>query len=286
MYGEIITIGDELTAGRTVDLNAWYAAEKIASSGLAIKRVTSVGDNAEMVSEALKRACLTSRFVIVTGGLGSTSDDITSEIVAGAFNKPLSVNTEMLDKISCFVKKRGMKMTPSIEKMANLPHGATLIHPDGAVCGYSLVEKDVHLYFLPGVPDQMRYLMDTFVLPDILSLCDSIPVMKHRVLKIYGLNEPIIAEKLKGLKGGTGKGCSGVLSPFSGKPHHHHVAWRRRVRCFGKPRPDRVRDHGDSGGLCLCRRETGKWRILSPKNSQEKGINHRAGRILHRRTDL
>ena len=218
MYGEIITIGDELTAGRTVDLNAWYAAEKIASSGLAIKRVTSVGDNAEMVSEALKRACLTSRFVIVTGGLGSTSDDITSEIVAGAFNKPLSVNTEMLDKISHFVKKRGMQMTPSIEKMANLPHGATLIHPDGAVCGYSLVEKDVHLYFLPGVPDQMRYLMDTFVLPDILSLCDSIPVMKHRVLKIYGLNEPIIAEKLKGLKGGTGKAVLGFYPHF---PENH-----------------------------------------------------------------
>ena len=90
MYGEIITIGDELTAGRTVDLNAWYAAGKIASSGLGIKRVTSVGDNAEMVSEALRRACLSSRFVIVTGGLGSTSDDITSEIVAGALNKPLS----------------------------------------------------------------------------------------------------------------------------------------------------------------------------------------------------
>ena len=218
MYGEIITIGDELTAGRTVDLNAWYAAGKIASSGLAVKRVTSVGDNAEMVSEALKRACLSSRFVIVTGGLGSTSDDITSEIVAGAFDKPLSVNAEMLEKIRCFVKKRGMEMTPSIEKMANLPHGATLIHPDAAVCGYSLVEKDVHLYFLPGVPDQMRYLMDTFVLPDILSLCDSIPVMKHRVLKIYGLNEPIIAEKLKGLKGRTGKAVLGFYPHF---PENH-----------------------------------------------------------------
>ena len=218
MYGEIITIGDELTAGRTVDLNAWYAAGKIASSGLGIKRVTSVGDNAEMVSEALRRACLSSRFVIVTGGLGSTSDDITSEIVAGALNKPLSANPEMLDKIRCFVKNRGMEMTPSIEKMANLPDGATLIHPDGAVCGYSLVEKDVHLYFLPGVPDQMRYLMDTFVLPDILSLCDSIPVMKHSVLKIYGLNEPIIAEKLKGLEKEIGKAVLGFYPHF---PENH-----------------------------------------------------------------
>ena len=218
MYGEIITIGDELTAGRTVDLNAWYAAGKIASSGLGITRVTSVGDNAEMVSEALKRACLSSRFVIVTGGLGSTRDDITSEIVARAFNRPLSANLEMLDKIRCFVKKRGMEITSSIEKMANLPDGATLIHPKGAVCGYSLVEKDVHLYFLPGVPNQMRYLMDTFVLPDILSLCHSIPVMKHRVLKIYGLNEPIIAEKLKCLEKNTGKAVLGFYPHF---PENH-----------------------------------------------------------------
>jgi len=218
MHGEIITIGDELTAGRTVDLNAWYAAGKIASSGLEITRVTSVGDNTEMVSEALKRACLSSRFVIVTGGLGSTRDDITSEIVAGALKRPLSSNLEMLDKIRHFVKKRGIEMTPCIEKMANLPDGATLIHPDGAVCGYSLVEKDVHLYFLPGVPNQMRYLLDTFVIPDILALYDTIPVMKHRVLKVYGLNEPIIAEKLESLGNETGEAVLGFYPHF---PENH-----------------------------------------------------------------
>ncbi len=218
MHGEIITIGDELTAGRTVDLNAWYAAGKIASSGLGISRVTSVGDNAEMVAEALERACLSSRFVIVTGGLGSTRDDMTSEIVAGALRRPLCANLDMLDKIRGFVKKRGMEMTPSIEKMAQLPEGAALIHPEAAICGYSLVEKGVHLYFLPGVPDQMRYLMDAFVLPDILRLYDFIPAVKTRILKIYGLNEPIIAEKMESLEKGREKAVLGFYPHF---PENH-----------------------------------------------------------------
>ena len=162
-------------------------------------------------------------------------------------------------------------MTPSIEKMANLPDGATLIHPDGAVCGYSLVEKDVHLYFLPGVPDQMRYLMDTFVLPDILSLCDSVPVVKHRVLKIYGLNEPIIAEKLKGLERETERlfWVSIPISPKTTSPS----------RCMEKTQSavsetleqDRNRDHGQFWGIMSSRRETGKWRMSSRKNSGTRG---------------
>ena len=74
MYGEIITIGDELISGRVVDLNAWYAAGRLTATGLRVIRVTTVGDDQESISKALQKALGESQFVIITGGLGSTSD--------------------------------------------------------------------------------------------------------------------------------------------------------------------------------------------------------------------
>ncbi|GAG52640.1 unnamed protein product, partial [marine sediment metagenome] len=87
MYGEIITIGNELISGRILDLNAWYAAGRLTASGLRVIRITSVGDDVERASQALREAVEESLFVIVTGGLGSTEDDMTSEIVAEALKR-------------------------------------------------------------------------------------------------------------------------------------------------------------------------------------------------------
>ena len=80
MYGEILTIGNELTSGRTLDLNAWYAAGRLTASGLKVTRITTVGDDTEVATGVLKSAVEASKFVIVTGGLGSTEDDITNDI--------------------------------------------------------------------------------------------------------------------------------------------------------------------------------------------------------------
>ncbi len=203
MHGEIITIGNELTSGRTLNLNAWYAAGRLTASGLHVTRITSVGDNYQMISEAVKRAVRTSRFVIATGGLGSTDDDITNEIVAKALKRPLCLDRQMFEKIKSHVDSRGIEMSPSLEKMARVPEGSKMLNPEGNACGFSLVEKEVRLYFLPGVPDQMRYLLDKFVLPEVLTLYKTLPVMRQRILKLYGLNEPEIAEIFKKLHGKT-----------------------------------------------------------------------------------
>lgn len=218
MHGEIITIGNELVSGRTQDLNAWYAAGRLTASGLKVIRVTSVGDDEKRTSDALKKALSSSRFVIVTGGLGSTSDDITCEIAANALERPLGVDDRMLAKIEAYVRRRKAPMTDSLRKMALLPGGAKMINPQGATCGFSLVKKGVFFYFLPGVPDQTRYLIDTFVLPEILGMVDTLPVMRQRLIKLYGLNEPRIAEILKSLEGATGKVVLGFYPHF---PENH-----------------------------------------------------------------
>ncbi len=199
MYGEIITIGNELTSGKVLDLNAWYAAGRLTASGLRVIRVTSVGDDAGRVSQAIKEALGQSLFVILTGGLGSTEDDMTNEIVAEALKRPLSLDREMFELIKSYVETRGMEMSPSLEKMAWMPKNSKMLDPKGTACGFSLTEGKVRLYFLPGVPDQMRYLMDKFVIPELLTQYKTLPVMRQRILKLYGLIEPKIAEILKQL---------------------------------------------------------------------------------------
>ena len=218
MYGEIITIGNELISGRILDLNAWYAAGRLTASGLRVTRITTVGDDPKRLSEALKSSLKESRFVIVTGGLGSTEDDMTNEIVASALNRPLCRDREMFQEIESYVSARGIKMTPSLEKMAWMPEGSKTLNCKGSTCGFYLKEDNVSLYFLPGVTDQMRYLMDKFVLPEILAQYKTLPVLRQRVLKIYGLSEPSIAETLKNLSKKTENLILGFYPHF---PENH-----------------------------------------------------------------
>lgn len=218
MYGEIITIGDELISGRVVDLNAWYAAGRLTATGLRVIRVTTVGDDQESISKALQKALGESQFVIITGGLGSTSDDITNEIAASALNRPLCLDEEMVEQIRTYVSARGMKMSRAFEKMAWMPEDSKILCPKENVCGFSLVENKVRLYFLPGVPEQMRYLMDEGVIPDLLLHCTALPALKHKVLKLYGLNEPSIAERLRDLPEKSGNVILGFYPRF---PENH-----------------------------------------------------------------
>ena len=215
---EIITIGNELISGRTLDLNAWYAAEKLTACGLRVTRITSVGDNCELVSEALKNALKTSRFIIVTGGLGSTDDDLTNEIVASALNRPLCLDQEMLQLIRRHAGTHGVAMSPFLEKMALLPEGSKMLSPEGRACGFSLTEDEIRLYFLPGIPDQMRYLIDRVVIPEIRSQCETLPVTRELTLKVFGLSEPRIAEIFEDLKGLTGEAILGFYPHF---PENH-----------------------------------------------------------------
>jgi len=218
--GEIITIGNELISGRTRDLNAWYASGRLTASGFRVGRVTTVGDEAQSIGETLKEAIRNSDFVIIAGGLGSTGDDLTNRIVAEALERPLCLDREMLKQIRCYVETRGMKMTASLEKMAWMPRDSKLLKPQADVCGFSLVEDQVRLYFLPGVPEQMRYLMDECVIPDLLLHCRGVSVLMHKVLKLYGLSEPDMAEALKDLPAKSGNVILGYYPHF---PENHII---------------------------------------------------------------
>lgn len=195
--GEIITIGNELISGRTIDINSCYAAGRLTAIGVDVIKITSVGDDYEMVSEAIEKALNRADFIIVTGGLGSTEDDLTNEIVAKALNRPLVLNNQALKQIKQKISEMGLTMNPSFEKMAWMPEGASMLDLEGNACGYSLKNGDVSLYFLPGVPDQVKYLLDKFVIPEILEKRRDLPIISKKILKLYGLNEALVGESLK-----------------------------------------------------------------------------------------
>ncbi len=214
MHGEIITIGDELISGKIMDLNARYAAGRLTSVGFWITCITTVGDNEETVSKALFAALSTASFIIITGGLGPTDDDMTNQFVSSTLNRILHLDQEMLDLIKQHMEAIGLEMTPSAEKMAWIPEGARLLNPQGRFCGCCIEENGVPLYFLPGVPDQMRYLLDKFVIPELLKIYPNVPAADQRVLKLYGVSEPVISETLKKIRGKTGDVVLGFYPRF------------------------------------------------------------------------
>ncbi len=217
--GEIITIGNELISGRTTDVNSCYAAARLSAIGVNVIKITSVGDDYEMVSDAIRKALKRADFIIVTGGLGSTKDDITNEIVARALNRPLVLNNEALRHIKQKIEEMGLSMNPSLEKMAWMPEGAEMLDLEGNACGYSLKNGNVSLYFLPGIPEQMRYLLDKFVIPDIQGKRTDLPLIRKMTLKSYGLNEALIAEALRDIK----QSKETLLGFYPRFPEHHIV---------------------------------------------------------------
>jgi len=171
---EIVCVGNELLIGKTLNTNAHWLAKRITSLGLNVKRVTVVGDNLEDISAAIRETVQRAPyFVIVTGGLGPTFDDMTLEGVAKGLGRELEDNREALDmvkkKYQHYVSEGRIEkyeMTPHRTKMARLPKGATpLLNPVGTAPGVLVIEGDVKIVMLPGVPSEMMAIFDESIAP-------------------------------------------------------------------------------------------------------------------------
>jgi nicotinamide-nucleotide amidase len=171
---EIVCVGNELLIGKTLNTNAHWLAKRITALGLNVKRVTVVGDDLEDISVAIKEAIERKPcFIITTGGLGPTFDDMTLEGVAKGLGRGLEENREALDmvkkKYQQYVAEGRVEkyeMTPHRTKMAKLPKGATpLLNPVGTAPGVLVEEGDVKLVMLPGVPSEMMTIFDGSVEP-------------------------------------------------------------------------------------------------------------------------
>jgi nicotinamide-nucleotide amidase len=192
MLGEIIAIGDELTSGRIINSTSGFAARHLFAAGHDILAMTTIGDSREIIAEVLHRALNRADFVVVTGGLGATSDDLTNEAVAAALGRPTIFFPEILAKIEKAAGDRG-----TLEKLAWLPAGAEVLSPEASMAGYLLIHESTPIFFLPGVPEEMRHLLTTAVIPRLAAWRGgSALAIRQQVYRALGLGETEINQRL------------------------------------------------------------------------------------------
>ena len=196
---EILTIGDELIEGRLVDTNAGELSDKLTDAGLRARDHRSVGDDMGDMIEALRTAASRSDAVLVSGGLGPTSDDLTALAAAKAFDLAIERSIEALEHTRLFFTERGREMPPTNEKQADLPKGCVILpNPEGTAVGFRLDAGACRLYFMPGVPRELRRMADESVLPDLQRRLPATPPLVA-TLKIFGKGESEVAQRLEGI---------------------------------------------------------------------------------------
>lgn len=196
MTAEIITIGDELLIGQIINTNQAYIAEKLNSVGIYCERMTTVGDSAEVITDALTTAFNRVDVVCVTGGLGPTHDDITKKIVCEFFNTELVIDNEVLDHIKTLAKKRNIVMIQSNIDQALVPKNSTVI-PNliGTAPGMLFVRDNKYFFVMPGVPFEMKGMIDGWILP-FLKKKNNGSIIQHRTLKTTGIGESMLANEI------------------------------------------------------------------------------------------
>lgn len=189
----ILVTGDELLNGEISDTNTSTIAEILSRYGFRLRCSLAVPDQEKEIIAALKYLAAHVPFVIVTGGLGSTRDDLTARAAARAFNQPQVINDVAMDMVRNWFKSRNRTMEPSNERQALLPQWAIpLPNTVGTAPGFSLRHLNCQLFFLPGVPREMRAMFEQSVLPLLQQEIPEIYPLELRIYKIFGLPEPRI----------------------------------------------------------------------------------------------
>lgn len=196
MEVELITIGDEIITGHTVDGNAAYMASQLVDSGFIVRYQTSVGDNSEDIEEAFRQALKRVEIVITTGGLGPTDDDITKRSIVKVFKRNLIFHEDILEDIRARYAKRGIEMPAINQNQALLPQGATFFpNKNGSAVGICIAEQGRIFISLPGVPFEMQQILGDHVIPYLLGLGARQAVRASKV-RTTGIVESRIAEMI------------------------------------------------------------------------------------------
>lgn len=198
---EILVVGSEILSGRTPDRNAAYIIDSLMKAGFPVRYISIVGDIIPDIADAFRLAVRRSDVVLATGGLGPTSDDVTVEGLARAFDWDLVLDEDVLRRISDLFKRRKRIMSASNRKQAYIPAGAVpLKNPIGTAPGISF-ERDGHvIYLMPGVPVEMRMMFDQAVLPRIQSSFEPSPI-ETATLHVTGISESELYDRIGKLPG-------------------------------------------------------------------------------------
>jgi len=195
---DIIIIGDEVISGEIVDTNSAYIAEKLTEIGITVRRIIAIGDDKEEIEFFVKNSINDVEFVITSGGLGITIDDITKQVVAGIFKKELVIDNSLLKKIKERYKNLNLKSLPKrITEIAKIPSGAKFFpNPAGSAPGILIESGKKALILLPGIPREMKAIMSESVIPYLKKKVTDI-VYLNKIIRTTGIGENRLSEILE-----------------------------------------------------------------------------------------
>ena len=192
----IITIGDELLIGQTIDTNSAYIAQELNKIGVWVKRRVAIEDNKAAILSTLSEETAKSTIIIITGGLGPTADDITKPALCEYFNAKLVINQEVLNNVTEIFRKLGRELTERNAAQAEVPDNCIVLPNHRGTAPGMWFEKDGVVYVsLPGVPHEMKGLISNTVIEKIKQHF-SFPAVVHRTLLTAGQGESMIADRL------------------------------------------------------------------------------------------
>jgi len=190
----IVSVGNEILSGRTVDTNAAYLGRELLSVGVPVVSTYTVGDDVDSITRVLNLAALDADIVLVTGGLGPTDDDVTRQAFAEFLGVELQLRAELLEKLENFFARRGLEMPEKNKIQAHIPAGAKPLPNNRGTAPGMIAEMDGKVFAaLPGVPSEMKQMFSESVLPQLEQLTSGQAVVVQR-LKCYGAGESTIAE--------------------------------------------------------------------------------------------
>lgn len=196
MKATVITIGDEILIGQIVDTNSAWIGQQFNAVGVKLHEIISCGDDASQIVSALDRARLTSDIVIMTGGLGPTKDDITKNTLVKYFNTELELNEELWQKMKAIFEKRGLQVLEMNRSQAMIPKDSVLLPNERGTAQGMWFERDGKVFIsLPGVPHEMKHLIQQQVLPRLKERFE-FPQISHATIMTAGAGESVVANKL------------------------------------------------------------------------------------------
>ena len=196
MKASIITIGNELLAGFTVDTNSAWLGRRFANRGISVSKKVSVADDVHAICRELETALLDkSDFIILTGGLGPTHDDITVDAVSDLLNLKRTIDTDYLNELKLKFGKRGMKMPENNTNQAYVYTGSEIIpNAGGSARGLAVKKNNSSIFVLPGVPYEMKQMFVDTIESEYLPECDKKCIV---TLRTMGIAESRLAEKIQ-----------------------------------------------------------------------------------------
>jgi len=197
MQCAIITIGDEILIGKTIDTNSAWLGRKINDLGFEIRQIHSISDKPEEINRVLDESLQQADLVVITGGLGPTNDDLTKKTLVNYFGSELVLDQEILDRLEDYFSKRGMDMLEVHRQQAYQPSNAKkLINNYGSASGMWFEKDNKVIISLPGVPYETKGIMREYGFDALQSHFD-LPTIYHRTILTWGRGESAIAKKIE-----------------------------------------------------------------------------------------